>query len=160
MESKHGPLRRMLSASVLETGESPEFCLPSVCMARNTMTYVHGFTPAQLAFGRNLHRELSSDGPAPSMGGTRAEAYSNYAYKHLQAIQIAGETFHTAEAKTRVAKALNSKKRPEGFQGDLGDKVLYWVALTPSPHAQEERRAEHEPETKRTNLIPLLENKY
>ena len=115
VESKHGPLRRMLSATVSESGESAEFCLPSVVMARNSMTLVHGYSPEMLALGRNLHGELSSSDAPTTMGTCRSTAYSGYVARFLYSTQMAREAYHAAEAKTRLQVALNSRVRAEGI---------------------------------------------
>ena len=45
IEAQHGTLRRMLCATIAETGCPLEDCLIGCIIASNTMGQVHGFTP-------------------------------------------------------------------------------------------------------------------
>ena len=92
----------MLSATVLETGESAEMCLASVVMVRNLMTPVHGFTPEMLAVARTIGSGPSSQGPPTTMGLLSSNVYSSYAVRFLHNIQVAREAYHQAEANTKL----------------------------------------------------------
>ena len=63
IEAQHGTLRRMMCATMSETGCPLEDCLVGCIIVSNTMGQVHGYTPEQHAFGNNRTNVVSFPPP-------------------------------------------------------------------------------------------------
>ena len=91
--------------------------------AKNALHTCYGYSPNQLAFGKNPILLSNLINKPPAMEDL---THSQFVLKHLNAMHAARETFVEAESNEKLRRALKPKARvTSGLVYDLGDLVYY-----------------------------------
>ena len=106
IEAQHGTLRRMLCATIAETGCPLEDCLVGCIIASNTMGQVHGFSPEQHAFGKNRTNVTSFSPPSLVDYTTVPMEYQNEITNRLHAMQVARDVYHKCHTKEHLFREI------------------------------------------------------
>ena len=100
----------------------PKVALAWAVTAANTLDNRHGFSPAQLVFGRNpSYPSLLSAGPS----GLEDVEVSVAVASHIHAMHLAREAFVQCESDRVLAEALRKRLYVGGGQGFPGMWVYY-----------------------------------
>jgi hypothetical protein len=118
--------RRMICATVSETGLPMEDVLVGCIIATNTMGQVHGFTPEQHAFGKNRTNIVSFSPPSMVDYTTVPMEHQNSITNRLHAMQVARDMHHKCSLKESLYRAMRLNVRNVDFVGNIGDKVWFW----------------------------------
>ena len=125
IEAQHGTLQRMICATVSETGLPLEDVLVGCIIATNTMGQVHGFTPEQIAFGKNRTNVVSFSPPSLVDYTTVLMDHQNAMTNRLTAMQVARDVHHKCSVKESLYRAMRLNVRTVDFVGNIGDKVWF-----------------------------------
>ena len=126
VEAQHGTLRRMLSATISDSGCPLEDCLVGCIIATNTMGQVHGYTPEQHAFGKNRSNVVMFSPPSLVDYTSIPMEYQNSITNRLHAMQVARDVYHKCHTKEQLFRAMRLNTRVIPFKGEIGDKVWFW----------------------------------
>ena len=126
IEAQHGTLRHMMCATMSETGCPSEDCVVGCIIASNTLGQVHGNTPEQHAFGKNLTNVVSFPPPSLVDYTTVPMEYQNSINNRLHAMQVARDVYHKCHAKEQLFRAMRLNTWTIPFKGVVGDKVWFW----------------------------------
>ena len=116
----------MICATVSETGLPLEDCLVGCIIATNTMGQVHGFTPEQIAFGKNRTNVVTFAPPSLVDYTTIPMDHQNAMTSRLTAMQVARDVHHKCSVKESLYRAMRLNVRTVDFVGNIGDKVWFW----------------------------------
>ena len=126
VEAQHGTLRRMLSATISDSGCPLEDCLVGCIIATNTMGQVHGYTPDQHAFGKNRSNVDTFSPPSLVDYTSIPMEYQNSITNRLHAMQVTRDVYHKCHTKEQLFRAMRLNTRVVPFKGEIGDKVWFW----------------------------------
>ena len=106
--------------------DNPQMDLDSklawVCMAKNSLQMVYGYSPHQLVFGRNPKLpNVITDGPPAWNDKNMSEALN----KHLTTLHATRKAFIASESCHKLKTALRSKIRTSDQHYEHGDYVYY-----------------------------------
>ena len=91
-------------------------------MAKNCLHNVNGFSPYQIAFGRNPNLPSVLDDQLPALEG---ETVSEVVGKHINAMHHARQAFIKAECSDKIRRALRKQTRNYDESCQAGDRVYY-----------------------------------
>ena len=99
-----------------------ETALAWAISAKNSLTNVHGFSPAQLALGHNPQIPGSLTNKPPAL----EEPTQEIVRKHLNAMKSAREAFVKAESSERVQRALRKNTRTHNNVKYITGDIVYY----------------------------------
>ena len=123
VERHNGVLSEMLHKIMAERKYDIHMAVALAIQAKNSLANVHGFSPAQLALGKNpqLPCVLHNDPPA-----NESVDSSEIIMETLNCLRDARKAFIEAEASERIKRALNKNIRPmQSTKFTNGDLVYY-----------------------------------
>lgn len=91
--------------------------------AKNSLLNSHGFSPAQLVFGRNTNLPSALNNKLPALEDIND--YSPVVSLHLSVLNSARQAYIAAESSSKIKLALKKQTRPTGKFFKPGDKVYY-----------------------------------
>lgn len=123
VERHNGTLKCMLEKIVGEKNLKLDIALPWAIQAKNALDNVHGFSPAQLTFGKNPQIPNVMINEPPALEEMDAEGM---VARQLGAMREAREAFMKAESAEKIRRALRHNIRPSARNVFvLGDTVYY-----------------------------------
>jgi len=123
-ERNHATVDVMMEKMLEDTPNMSEtMALQYAVSVRNCCMFVHGFTPAQLAIGRNPRLPSAISDEPPALEGSTS---SSVIAEHLNAIATARKAFIQAQTSAKLRKALNHPVREYAdVKYQTGDNVYY-----------------------------------
>ena len=91
--------------------------------AKNSLLNCHGFSPAQLVFGKNVNLPAALNNKLPALEDLND--YSSVVALHLFAMNSARQAYISSESSSKIKLALRKQTRPTGKVFCPGDKVFY-----------------------------------
>lgn len=90
--------------------------------AKNSLLNVHGYSPYQVAFGRNPNIPSVIRDELPALEGT---TMSEVVAKHISALHATRKAFIESESSNRIRRALRKQVRQKEEKYFTGEKVYY-----------------------------------
>ena len=122
-EKNHAHTDNILQAVLKDHPQlSLKAALTWACTAKNSLTNIHGYSPFQLVFGRNIRLPNVLNDPPPTYEiKTKSKALA----QNITAIHATRLAYMKAETCERLKKALKSKIRTFHHTYEHGDYVYY-----------------------------------
>ena len=124
MNERHNGILGEMVEKLVADGHSLVNAVCWAVSAKNSLANVSGYSPSQLALGRNPQLPSILSSKAPALEACR---YQDVLYKNLKAMTEARECFVKFEADERLKRALKKKTRSQVSEKlfEIGSKVYF-----------------------------------
>ena len=123
VERHNATLAEMLHKVWEDADTTIENALAWTIQAKNNLTNVHGFSPAQLALGYNPQVPTVMNSKLPAL---EEKTSSDIINEHLTTMKLAREAFIRAESSERIKRALRHNVTPGAHNKFLSGDIVYY----------------------------------